>query len=41
MQSDGAFMRCKVCKQPLIYRDPKLDNEDEFEALAKQYFKQF
>lgn len=41
MQEEGTFMRCKVCKQPLIYRDLGLDDEDNFEALAKQYFKQF
>ncbi|MCI5968249.1 bacteriohemerythrin [Helicobacter sp.] len=41
MQEEGTFMRCKTCKQPLIYRDLGLDDEDNFEALAKQYFKQF
>lgn len=41
MQSENTFVRCKVCKQPLIYRDPQLDDEDYFEMLAKKYFKQF
>ena len=41
MQEEGTFIRCKTCKQPLIYRDLGLDDEDNFEALAKQYFKQF
>ncbi|WP_300761206.1 hemerythrin domain-containing protein [Helicobacter sp. UBA3407] len=41
MQEEGTFVRCKVCKQPLVYRDSNLDDEDNFEALAKKYFKQF
>ncbi|TLD82641.1 bacteriohemerythrin [Helicobacter sp. MIT 11-5569] len=41
MQEDGTFVRCKTCKQPLVYRDCGLDNEDNFEALAQKYFKQF
>ena len=41
MQEEGTFLRCKICKQPLVYRDPGLDDEDNFEALAQKYFKQF
>ena len=41
MQEENTFIRCKVCKQPITYRDDALDDEDNFEALAKKYFKQF
>ncbi len=41
MQEEGTFVRCKVCKQPIVYRDSSLDDEDNFETLAKKYFKQF
>ncbi|MDA3967175.1 MULTISPECIES: bacteriohemerythrin [Helicobacter] len=41
MQTESTFIRCKTCKQPLIHRDDSLDDEDNFETLAKKYFKQF
>lgn len=41
MQEENTFIRCKTCKQPLMHRDSTLDDEDNFEALAKKYFKQF
>lgn len=41
MQEEGTFIRCKICKQPITHRDDALDDEDNFEALAKKYFKQF
>lgn len=41
LEKEGTFIRCKACKQPLVYRDPDLDDEKTFEALAKKHFKQF
>ena len=41
MKKEETFLRCKVCKQPLVHRDDSLDDEDKFEALMQTYFKQF
>ena len=38
MQINQTLLRCKTCKQPLVFKDIKLDDEKHFDALAKKYF---
>lgn len=42
MQEQNSFIRCKICKQPLVALKREVqENEEAFEKLAKDYFKQF
>ncbi|CAM2788582.1 bacteriohemerythrin [Helicobacter burdigaliensis] len=42
MQEKQSFIRCKICKQPLVALKQDIqENEEAFEKLAKDYFKQF
>lgn len=37
----GVNIRCKTCKQPIVWRDLSLDDDEKFEELTRKYFKQF
>ncbi|MCI7047668.1 hemerythrin family protein [Helicobacter sp.] len=38
MQTKRTFLRCKVCKQPLVLIDERLQEEQYYEMLIKKYF---